>query len=149
MTEVKDKVLSGSIFIILLLLIGCTDSNNIKGVRIFYLPQNLNVMIPISSCDEIFYHSDMLRDTIIYDNIFIDKFNKAFSTLNVAMENDSVFDFRIRCEIKTNNDSIKVMCLGEFFDIVYDGSLYEDNSELLKLVKETVYNKPDKYSNMN
>ena len=132
-------VLSGS-FLILFLSFGCTTHNSqAELVRIFYLPQDLSLMTPIDTCDKIFYHSDILKDTIIKDKVFIKKLNEKIEQLTPSVKQDSLFDFRIRCVIKMKNGNKRVMCMGEFFDTVYEGKLFEDDPELFCMIKQVIY----------
>lgn len=132
-------VLSGS-FLILFLFFGCTTYNNqTELVRIFYLPQGLSLMTPIDTCDKIFYHSDILKDTIIKDEVFIIKLNEKIKQLSPSVKQDSLFDFRIRCVIKMKNGNKRVLCMGEFFDTVYEEKLFEDDPELFRMIKQVIY----------
>jgi len=124
---------------VLFLFLECTSSNEIVAVKIYYLPQDLNVITAIDSCDKIFDHTFLLKDTIINEGLFIKELNEKIASLKLSQKPDSVYDFRIRCELKMNDGNKKVLCMGEFFDTFYDGKLYEDSSELFDLIKTKIY----------
>ncbi|MBN1971955.1 MAG: hypothetical protein JW870_21565 [Candidatus Delongbacteria bacterium] len=144
----KSKEENGALSIKILILCGlislCSCINRkVDHVRIFYLPEGLNVMLPIDSCDKIYYHMDMLKDTIISDNSFIDCLESLISNLEPSTLNNPSYDFRIRCVLKSKDGSKRVLCLGEYFGTAYNGRFYEDNSTLRKFLKETIYKEID------
>ena len=134
-------VMNSCLLAIFLLLGGCSISNNrIVLVRIFYLPEDLSVMTPIDDCTKIFYYTDILKDTVINDLAFIKSFDKKIKGLKLSEIQNTSYDLRIRCVIKMQNGDKKILCLGEFFDTVYEGQLFNDDQELFKQIKNVVYN---------
>ncbi|MCF8358428.1 MAG: hypothetical protein K9H26_06690 [Prolixibacteraceae bacterium] len=145
MIEARDLFPSKIILLFILCVFlgfSCVDKK-IEAVKIVYLPEGLNVITAIDSCDKIYDHSTLLRDTIIEDEIFIRHLYKTINSLNRLDTSCSNYDFRIRCILKMEDGTKKVLCIGEYFGTVYDGKLYEDSPELFKLIKETIYRKID------
>jgi hypothetical protein len=118
-------------------LLSCErESRAINKVRVIYLPEYTNVMVPVT-CESIDFMLTFRDTKVISDKAFLTSFSKELQGLKA---NDSVrsIDIRIKILIDYSNKT-DTLCLGEFFDTILNGNLMEDNPRLLELIKSEIY----------
>lgn len=139
--------ISGYLFVILLVTIlqGCSksdyyvDSENVKEIKIAYLPKGINPDMAISKCEDIFeYPKVLIKDTIISDREYIKNFIRNVNELEES-EKPINYDFRINCLMVLEKGKYKQICFGEDHLIVLDGKLMRDNQKLIDLINKTLY----------
>lgn len=129
-------------FLLLIFFYSCKinriDEKDYKSIKIAYLPRGLNPNMEISNCNDIFSHSELLRDTIITNEIFIEKFISCVNKLKKSPILHNA-DFRIICLLKNEKKQEIKVCLGEDNYTMLNDTLMVDNKELFKLVNNVVY----------
>ncbi|WP_017732421.1 hypothetical protein [Nafulsella turpanensis] len=136
MDQNKKKYL---LYILVLAMLSCKSSKeDIEQVRVKFGPEETTVMVPVTceSIDYIFPDS-LLKQKTITDKRFLEKLGKELSSLEQASEERNV-DIRMKLLIDYPKKT-DTLCLGEFFNVVLNGKLMDDNPELLNLVKSEVY----------
>jgi len=140
-SQIYRKIVSILPLLWVIFMFGCNQSqegDQIAKVRILYLPENATTSAPVLECNDIFYYSNMLKDTTIKEDRFLQSFSKELHKLERCSEEKAI-DLRIKCEITYKSESVSVLCLGAYFNTVLDGVLVEDNPTLLRLIKEKIY----------
>lgn len=118
-------------------LLSCErESRAINKVRVTYLPEYTNVMVPVT-CESIDFMLTFRDTKVISDKAFLTSLSKELQGLKA---NDSIrsIDIRIKILIDYSNKT-DTLCLGEFFDTILNGNLMEDNPRLLDLIKSEIY----------
>ncbi len=135
------KKKSSSVYLLLIafcILVGCQNPQDVKSVKITYLPEFLETMNAIEDVDEMFRYFSILNDTIIRSKDFIQSFDLETKTL-VALDSINAIDLRIWCHVEKRNGEEHNLYLGAHFGTIYDGVRMYDNARLLKLVKDKIY----------
>lgn len=128
-----------SLLIFCLLFTSCESGKNIGAVRVHYLPKDLHVITAIDEYPKMLEYSELIKDTLIKDNSFLNEFSLKVKNLKPA-SNKHHCDIRINCVFKHNgDDSLHHLSLGESGCTLLDGQLMQDDPELIKMIKDIVY----------
>ena len=112
------------------------ESREISKVRVTYLPEYTNVMVPVT-CESIDFMLTFRDTKVISDKAFLTSLSKELQGLK-AIDSVRSIDIRIKVLIDYSNKT-DTLCLGEFFDTMLNGELMEDNPKLLDLIKSKIY----------
>ena len=127
------------IFIALLLSFSCNKKQEEnRHIDIYYLGKNISYTFNIP-CHMIQQPSlPGVKYVTINDKEFMENFNLHFNTLKEPKEIYPL-DARIKI-IYYHNTQIDTICMGEYFSISVNGKPKQDSPQLLKLIKDKIYN---------
>jgi|SRR5690554_662131 len=112
------------------------ESREINRVRVTYLPEYTNVMVPVT-CESIDIMLTFRNTKVISDKAFLTSLSTELQGLK-ANDSERSIDIRIKVLIDYSSKT-DTLCLGEFFDTILNGNLMEDNPKLLDLIKSKIY----------
>jgi hypothetical protein len=115
---------------------GCNQPSSIKEIRFKYTDKDVDVHIPVS-CDGLDYSFPILHELIVSDPIFLAQLEEYLKELTPC-DKEIGADVRIKGFIDYGQ-KVDTLCLGEYFDVVYNNQMMNDHKELLDLVKSKLY----------
>jgi hypothetical protein len=123
------------------IFIGCNNSkaSEAESIRIHFLPKHTNTIVPIEKGTDIFWHKDLAKDTVIVEKEILNNIQQSIGELQVAQKQDVLLDFRIFCVVNYKDKEQDTLCLGEYFDVYYNGKVCDDDKELLNMIKKIIY----------
>jgi len=139
--------LNFKVLLILLLinLIGCKEKKlllncqDIKMIKIGYLPENINTFEPVNSPEKIASY-DQTKYELIIDSIFICDLTSYINKLKSSNIKSS-HDFRIICYLYLKNNTTPYkLYIGDNNDIMYNEKQMKYNEELVIFFKNSLNN---------
>lgn len=124
---------------IVLFCINCSSRKEaIEHITINYLPPVTNV-ITLVSCD--YFDKDfsyLKKEVVLDESSFLNNFEKHLINLDDS-DSSYIIDVRIKCLIKRDDQNIDTLCFGEYFGIVYNGILMNNNVSFLDFIKNEIH----------
>jgi len=128
--------------IIFILLFGCNNpQTSIDKIEARYVDYNASAPIPIECIVFELEFEQSLNVKEITDHTFLEKIESRIDSLKVSESISAKVppDIRMKNIIFYNDGNIDTLCLGGYFNVVYNGQLMEDDEELLELMKSRLY----------
>lgn len=120
----------------LCILTACHDPEEIKSIRVVYMPEYINTMTAVENVLEMFDYPHY--ETVLRSRKFLQSFDLETSKLT-PLDSLQLVDFRIWCHVYRRNGEEHDLILGSHFGTIYDGVGMYDNPELLRLIKDVIY----------
>lgn len=124
---------------VLMVCINCRqEKEGIENVTIYYLPPFTNVITPVS-CDYFDKDFSYLKKKVTFsDTSILNNFEKHLINLTIS-DSSYIIDIRIKCLIKKHNQKMDTICFGEYFGIIYNGILMNNDSSFLNFIKKEIH----------
>lgn len=137
------KILLTMVFLSFLFIIGCnTNKVNrnecpIKKIEVTYLKGYIETTYGFecdSFPDAIHMNKERYVDTVIIDTILL---GKIWNELSKIAPNDTLVspDVRIKCKVFKLDNTVDIICFGDWFGTAFNGQSYNDNYNLFFLIK--------------
>lgn len=114
----------------------CEDSPENNHVTFYYIAKDIEYCASQTFPQAIINMYDCL-DTIIYDNIFVERFTNIVDNLKVDTV-QCMIDIRT-VALVTRNNNTDTICFGGYFGISRDGIKMQDNDSLFDMINGTLY----------
>lgn len=128
--------------IFLLTVVSCNSpQTSIDKIESMYVDYNASAPIPIECIVFELEFEQSLNVKEITDHTFLSKIESRINSLNVSRSTNTKVppDIRMKNIIFYKDGNIDTLCLGGYFDVVYNGQIMDDDEDLLELMKSKLY----------
>lgn len=116
------------------------DYEDVEAVKFWYLPQWVETPVSIGNCEEVVQFTELNRDTVISDPVFIKQYVDIINKLKPSGK-ELNYDLRVASlvKFKGNPENMRI-CISLYNGVVIkNDTLMKRNMQMVRLLEEVLY----------